>query len=64
MKWRATVHKNSLLDDVTVHALGQRCGKGDRHLLCEAPEGPFRPKVPVTFSAVNGYSMIRSACYN
>jgi hypothetical protein len=27
------------------------CGKGDRHLLCEAPEGPFRQKVPVTFSA-------------
>jgi protein O-mannosyl-transferase len=26
-------------------------GKGDRHLLCEAPEGPFRQKVPVTFSA-------------
>jgi pimeloyl-ACP methyl ester carboxylesterase len=25
-------------------------GKGDRHLLCEAPEGPFRQKVPVTFS--------------
>ena len=23
--------------------------KGDRHLLCEAPEGPFRQKVPVTF---------------
>jgi hypothetical protein len=35
-------------------------GKGDRHLLCEAPEGPFRQKVPVTFSAalpqgVNGH---------
>jgi oxygen-independent coproporphyrinogen-3 oxidase len=26
-------------------------GKGDRHLLCQAPEGPFRQKVPVTFSA-------------
>ena len=26
-----------------------REGKGDRHLLCEAPEGPFRQKVPVTF---------------
>jgi oxygen-independent coproporphyrinogen III oxidase len=26
-------------------------GKGDRHLLCEAPGGPFRQKVPVTFSA-------------
>ena len=23
--------------------------KGDRHLLYEAPEGPFRQKVPVTF---------------
>jgi 4'-phosphopantetheinyl transferase len=27
-----------------------RVGKGDRHLLCEAPEGPFRQKVPVPFS--------------
>jgi hypothetical protein len=27
------------------------CGKGDSHLLCEAPEGPFRQKVAVTFSA-------------
>ena len=27
-----------------------RAGKGDRHLLCEAPEGPFRQKVPVPFS--------------
>jgi oxygen-independent coproporphyrinogen III oxidase len=26
-------------------------GKGDRHLLCEAPSGPFRQKVPVPFSA-------------
>jgi len=25
-------------------------GKGDRHLLGEAPSGPFRQKVPVTFS--------------
>ena len=25
-------------------------GKGDRHLLCEAPEGPFGQKVPVPFS--------------
>ncbi len=25
-------------------------GKGDRHLLCEAPGGPFRQKVPVPFS--------------
>jgi hypothetical protein len=24
--------------------------KGDRRLLCEAPEGPFRQKVPVPFS--------------
>jgi GNAT superfamily N-acetyltransferase len=30
---------------------GETCGKGDRHLLCEAPGGPFRQKVPVTFSA-------------
>ena len=26
-------------------------GKGDRHLLCEAPSGPFRQKVPVPFSS-------------
>jgi oxygen-independent coproporphyrinogen III oxidase len=26
-------------------------GKGDRHLLCEAPGGPFRQKVPIPFSA-------------
>jgi len=26
-------------------------GKGDRHLLCEAPEGPFRQKVPIPSSA-------------
>ena len=25
-------------------------GKGDRHRLCEAPEGPFRQMVPVPFS--------------
>jgi O-antigen ligase len=25
-------------------------GKGDRHLLCKAPEGPFRQKVPAPFS--------------
>ena len=24
-------------------------GKGDRHLLCEAPGGPFRQKEPVPF---------------
>jgi benzoyl-CoA reductase/2-hydroxyglutaryl-CoA dehydratase subunit BcrC/BadD/HgdB len=27
-------------------------GKGDRHLLCEAPGGPFRQKVPVPFSCL------------
>ena len=26
------------------------CGKGVRNLLCEAPSGPFRQKVPDTFS--------------
>ncbi len=26
-------------------------GKGDRHLLCRAPSGPFRQKEPVPFSA-------------
>jgi hypothetical protein len=35
----------------TSDSQGFACGKGDRHLLCEAPEGPFRQKVPVTFSA-------------
>jgi len=29
---------------------GAGAGKGDRHLLCEAPSGPFRQKVPVPFS--------------
>jgi glycerate dehydrogenase len=37
------------------HALGMEVlaydpGKGDWDLLCEAPEGPFRQKVPVPFS--------------
>jgi general secretion pathway protein F len=30
---------------------GKGRGKGDRHLLCAAPEGPFRQKAPVPFSA-------------
>jgi len=30
-----------------------RPGKGDSHLLCEAPEGPFRQKVTVPFSQPN-----------
>ena len=34
----------------SVPAESQNQGKGDRHLLCEAPEGPFRQKVPVAFS--------------
>jgi ATP-binding cassette subfamily F protein uup len=34
--------------------LVQRPGKGDRHLLCEAPGGPFRQKVPVPFSRAAG----------
>jgi glycosyltransferase involved in cell wall biosynthesis len=29
-------------------------GKGDRLLLCAAPEGPFRQKVPVPFSSAAG----------
>ncbi len=29
-------------------------GKGDRHLLCEAPFGPFRQKEPVPFSGGEG----------
>ena len=52
----AEIVKGSLLrDGVRLLCCGQgievRCGKGDRHLLCEAPEGPFRQKVPVPFSA-------------
>ncbi len=31
-------------------------GKGDRHLLCEAPEGPFRQKVPVPFSRTSSFT--------
>jgi glycosyltransferase involved in cell wall biosynthesis len=33
--------------------LGLSGGKGDRHLLCEAPEGPFRQEVPVPFSPLS-----------
>ncbi|HEV3338991.1 MAG TPA: asparagine synthase (glutamine-hydrolyzing), partial [Pirellulales bacterium] len=29
---------------------GYEAGKGDRSILCEAPSGPFRQKVPVPFS--------------
>ncbi|GEM_PF-1859812 len=28
--------------------------KGDSHLLCEAPEGPFRQKVAVTLFLLEG----------
>ena len=38
------------------HEQMQGCGKGDRHLLCEAPGGPFRQKVPVPFSAQGWYA--------
>jgi len=38
--------------------LAQR--KGDRHLLCEAPGGPFRQKVPVTFSRAGGEGSAKS----
>ena len=31
-------------------------GKGDRHLLCEAPDGPFRQKEPVPLSRKGGRS--------
>ncbi len=31
-----------------------KVGKGDRHLLCEAPEGPFRQKAPVPFPQQRG----------
>jgi L-ribulose-5-phosphate 3-epimerase len=32
---------------------GVSCGKGVRNLLRESPEGPFRQKVPDTFSTIN-----------
>jgi hypothetical protein len=38
-------------------------GKGDRHLLCEAPEGPFREKVPVTFSRAKASDSARREIY-
>jgi hypothetical protein len=38
-------------------------GKGDRHLLCEAPEGPFRQKVPVTFSASDDQLALDDTAY-
>jgi len=31
--------------------------KGDRHYLCEAPEGPFRQMVPVPFSGPVPFSV-------
>ena len=44
--------RRSPLGDGARPPLGQtRAGKGDRHLLCEAPEGPFRQKEPVPFSS-------------
>jgi pyruvate/2-oxoglutarate dehydrogenase complex dihydrolipoamide dehydrogenase (E3) component len=54
----AEIVKESLLrDGVRLLCCGQRIevrrrgGKGDRRLLCEAPEGPFRQMVPAPFSA-------------
>jgi uncharacterized membrane protein (DUF4010 family) len=41
----------TLLPALVLWQWTRRRGKGDRHLLCEAPEGPFRQKVPVPFSA-------------
>lgn len=37
-------------EDVEETLSPRTSGKGDRHLLCEAPFGPFRQKVPVPFS--------------
>jgi hypothetical protein len=42
---------------VSVHTPGQRCGKGDRHLLPERPFGCFAQKVPVTFSAARRFRL-------
>ncbi|MBN1909785.1 MAG: hypothetical protein JW818_08600 [Pirellulales bacterium] len=43
-------------------ALGAAGGKGASHLLCEAPEGPFRQKVTGTFSAVGPpQALVRAA---
>jgi uncharacterized membrane protein (DUF4010 family) len=47
----------TLLPAVVLWYHVRRVGKGDRHLLCEAPEGPFRQKVPVPFSDTSGGSM-------
>jgi FAD/FMN-containing dehydrogenase len=46
-----------LWDRLTEFASGSarsNVGKGDGHLLCEAPSGPFRQKVPVPFSDAAG----------
>lgn len=40
-------------------ALGSE--KGDRHRLCEAPEGPFRQTEPVPLSAAGGDTSMRPA---
>ncbi|MBN1912128.1 MAG: transcription-repair coupling factor [Pirellulales bacterium] len=47
------IHDEVFGDRVRVLKLlaGPDGGKGDSHLLCEAPEGPSRQKVTVTFSA-------------
>jgi len=42
-----TIHR---LVDALIAGAKPRAGKGDRLLLCEAPSGPFRQKVPVPFS--------------
>jgi peptidoglycan/xylan/chitin deacetylase (PgdA/CDA1 family) len=38
-----------------------RRGKGDRYILCVAPEGPSRQNVPVPFSALSRRDVLRTA---
>ena len=44
-------HIDEMTKNMEFFRRGRGGGKGDRNLLCEAPEGPFRQKVPVPFSA-------------
>ena len=43
-------HQPTDLETIRRRLASALLGKGDRHLLCEAPAGPFRQKVPVPFS--------------
>ena len=48
----ATKPRDQVLDEIGSYAaelLAAMQGEGNRHHLCEAPSGPFRQMVPVTF---------------